>query len=460
MRGSHTPAQRGEFEHGHGSARRAAIISSVLSMAGLAACASAPAPRIAEPPIISRYLSGEANDWEPTLAVGPDSSVVVIAGRKMPAAAGAVRPMGEMHMVTWSSSDGGTTFGPDRTFPQGGGDERMKSDRNGTLFASWIRIEWDSTGRRVDFSRGGLVLAKSRDKGATWQTTIAAPMGSGVGDKPELVVSPDGRDVYIAFMANGTLDVVASHDGGASWERHVADTTRTGHWPTSIALAPNGDIWITDVRRMGNPRDSILQMDLVLLHSTNRGSTWTQRIVSRSTRVNRPGDCVHGPTCPVQIPYPAVAVDDRNRVYLAYTQGEARRRYDVVWTRSIDAGRSWSEPIVLASAPRRATSDPADNFYPMIAAQGDGLVYLVWFDDRDGPLNLWARRSTDGGGTWTGDVRLSRAEGIRGIYGEYGGLGIDGRGRLHVAWPEGTGHVSTPEGTGGTWYVRWDGRIP
>jgi photosystem II stability/assembly factor-like uncharacterized protein len=158
-------------------------------------------------------------------------------------------------MVTWSSRDGGRSFASAVPYRIGGGDERIKADQHGTLYASWIRIEWDSTGKQVDMSRGGLVLAISRDEGRTWETRIAAPMASGVADKPELAISPDGRDVYIAFMARGTVDVVASHDGGASWTRHVADTTMTGHWPSGIALAPNGTLYVTNVRKTGTPRD-------------------------------------------------------------------------------------------------------------------------------------------------------------------------------------------------------------
>ena len=56
-------------------------------------------------------------------------------------------------------------------------------------------------------------------------------------------------------------------------------------------------------------------------------------------------------------------------------------------------------------------------------------------------------------------MRLSDDAGLTGIYGEYGGLGIDDEGTLHVAWGDGRGHVGAPGAHGGTWYARWDGRV-
>jgi hypothetical protein len=85
----------------------------------------------------------------------------------------------------------------------------------------------------------------------------------------------------------------------------------------------------------------------------------------------------------------------------------------------------------------------------------------VWDDDRSGPANVWAKRSTDAGGTWSTDVRLSRDDrpGMAGYYGDYGGLAIDPQGALHAAWSEGRKPFMAG-GKGGTWYARWNGRSP
>ena len=400
--------------------------------------------------IVRHDLSSGANDWEPSLAVA-GTHVYVIAVRK-PAGA----PPGQSTVVTWVSPDRGVTLAGGETFDQIGGDVRIQAGDAGTVVASWIEIVRDSTGRQIDMTRGGLAVAISHDFGRTWRTTIAAPMASGVGDKPELALSRDGRDVYVAFMGPGTLDVVASHDGGSTWTRFVADSTRTGHWPTSIALGPGGDLYVTDARQVRLPGDSLLEVESDVLRSADGGRSWRAQTVSRSRRVRRPDACVHGSTCPVQIPYASVAVDDRGRVHLVTTEGEPGRSYALLYRRSTDAATTWSDPSELSAAARPASGDRADHFYPMIAAQGDGLVYVAWFDDRRGPIDLWARQSPDGGTTWSREVQLSKPGGMAGIYGEYGGIGIDPQGALHVTWAQGTGHISR-EGQGGVWYARWGG---
>lgn len=444
---------------GSRAGRGATPLLAVPLVLAAANCEFAPPSDDAANPVIRHFLSGESNDWEPTLTVAPDGRVHVLALRRITA------PMpdgrrGEKRVVTWTSTDGGITFGPARAYPDEGGDPRMEATRDGTLLASWIRIEWDSAGG-VDFERGGLELAMSRDGGQSWETTLAAPMASGVADKPELAISPDGREIFIAFMARGTLDVVGSSDGGATWRRYTADATPlTGHWPSGIALAPGGDLFVADAKQLGPPSDSILSVELNLLHSADGGATWDVRRISRSTRHADPGDCVHDSPCPVQIPYLDVATDARDGVYIVYSEGTAGQPYTLKFERSTDGGATWSSPAVLSESPRPASGGAADHFYPMVAAAGDGLVYVAWFDDRDGPIGVYAVRSTDGGRSWSPEVRLSPPEGLDGIYGEYGGIEIDDDGVLHVTWSDGVGHISRPGGRGGTWYARWDGRIP
>lgn len=411
------------------------------------------AERAAAPPVVLTFLSGEANDWEPTLAVGPAGAVTVMAARRMGAEGGG---FGESAIVTWHSTDGGASFGPAEVHEKGGGDERVVADSTGRLHATWIRLERDSAGE-FDLDRGGLVYAVSEDRGTSWRTRIVANIASGVADKPELTVSRDGRDVHIAFMGRGTLDVLSSYDSGAAWERHIADSTYTGHWPSGIALTTSGALWIANVRHAGSPGDSVLRVAVELHGTDDGGRAWRTHRLRNSTRWVRPDRCLRGASCPVQIPLASIAADDAGTLHVVHAHGDAGAPYALEFMRSDDGGSTWSAPHRIGDITHASGAGAADVFYPMIAADGDGLVYVAWFDDRDGVIHVRAARSMDGGRSWSPDVRLSPDQGLSGIYGEYGGIGIDAQGRVHVTWSDGSGHISRG-GHGGTWYARWDGR--
>src|SRR5262245_38998743 len=63
-------------------------------------------------------------------------------------------------------------------------------------------------------------------------------------------------------------------------------------------------------------------------------------------------------------------------------------------------------------ADRRLTNDPGQslttfNFARDVAADADGRVHVVWYDDRGGSFQVYTKRSLDRGGTWGGDLLLS-----------------------------------------------------
>ena len=133
-----------------------------------------PRHQVAAGPHLRRMMlsRSEDNDWEPSVAVGPNAAVYVTAIRSDAA---------RERAVIWSSHDGGRSFGsatmPDSTGGQG--DVRVKTDDNGTIYVS-------SIGR-------GLDLATSRDGGKTFATRTIETQE--LRDKPELAVSLSGRDL-------------------------------------------------------------------------------------------------------------------------------------------------------------------------------------------------------------------------------------------------------------------------
>jgi len=98
----------------------------------------------------------------------------------------------------------------------------------------------------------------------------------------------------------------------------------------------------------------------------------------------------------------AVAGDDVFAVYETFTSSRVRHVYLV---RSDDGGDSWSGPDRVD----HGDDVTVPNFVaatPRVAASGDD-VYVVWRDNRNGALDVYFNRSTDGGATFEGtDTRL------------------------------------------------------
>lgn len=84
---------------------------------------------------------------------------------------------------------------------------------------------------------------------------------------------------------------------------------------------------------------------------------------------------------------PSFALDGRSgTLYLSWTRGLSAKTAVVVVSRSSDAGRTWSSPIVVAAA----ADEP---HLSTIAVAADGDVYVAGIDARHG---VWIARSTDG----------------------------------------------------------------
>jgi hypothetical protein len=104
---------------------------------------------------------------------------------------------------------------------------------------------------------------------------------------------------------------------------------------------------------------------------------------------------------------------------------------DIYFNRSTDGGATWQLSDARLDTDLRGAADSAD---PQIARSGRSL-FVVWEDSRGGGRDIYFQRSGDAGATWlNADVRLdSDAPGE--ALSEDPVLGVDGS-AVHVAWEE------------------------
>lgn len=406
------------------------------------------------PPSQEQMLPDSVDCWEPALAVAPSGPIFVVAGkRNAPPRSNDF----DQRQVIWRSDDRGKTFtGPLPVSTEGHshGDQRIAIDANGTIYISYMDRDTDVRGRSIRRLR----LARSRDDGRTF--SVETVTTEHVSDKPELAVSRDGQHLYIVYESSPGPRLVASHDAGRTWEepRVVRQSEGRHFWPTALAVAPDGSVWFAVPSMSGSDIANRKQtpVQLHVFRSQDRGVTWDDFDMGSSPRfVN---DCAPDPKCRVKAPDVMLAVDGRNRAFVTYMKGDGPRQpYGLFLRSSADSGRTWSPPQTVSAAPRPQSQDTADHDFPMIATSGSDRLCVVWVDDRRGAFDVWARCSTDGARTFGADVLLSdrgdgasykSPSGFRAFYGHYGGVAIDGSGRLYAVWGAGEPDYRT----GSVWF--------
>lgn len=100
---------------------------------------------------------------------------------------------------------------------------------------------------------------------------------------------------------------------------------------------------------------------------------------------------------------PTIAVDG-NKIHTVWSQKVNDYNTEIFYNHSSDGGASWAGPV-------RLTNSNLDSQRPTLAVEGQN-IYIIWEDSRDYPpngnyLELYFKKSTDGGANWSNDLRLT-----------------------------------------------------
>jgi BNR repeat protein len=384
------------------------------------------------------------DDWEPTIAADPNAPFVYTATTRY-GGPRACPTCPSVQIVLRVSSDGGKTWGNDRYLCRckdigtGQYDPVLEVGGNGTLHAAWL-----------NGFRPGVSYSRSEDNGRSWSDPVSVP--TAWSDKPVLAVSDEGQDVYIAFNgpSHGDSIVGISHDGGETFVATRVTKSDRYHFAGGAWASPDGRS-VAFAQSSYNVDGYRGRIHSEVILSDDAGETW--RRVRVATGRRQPActskgcfDGFYGPT-------PTLAGDDEGRLVFVYAANDVSRGLQRVHaTASTDGGATWAEPVALSP-------DGPNAVFPAATAYGTGDFRVWWMDTRTGRWNVWYRRSTDGGLTWSKAVRLSNAtggafyKGRRGFleaYGDYGEIDVTDEGKTVAIWGEGVSY----SGPGGSWFAR------
>jgi hypothetical protein len=244
---------------------------------------------------------------------------------------------------------------------------------------------------------------KSTNGGTAWISKRLS-WNSGFSLWPSIAIDSNSHPhITWTDVTSGNYEIYykKSTNGGTTWITKRLTWNSDDSWTPTIAVGSNihlGVVW-----HDFSPGNS----EIYYKRSTNGGSTWTTRRLTYSADNSL---------------NPNIAVDSDNNIHVAYydlTTG----KYQIFYKRSTDGGVNWTT--------KRLTYNDGDSWKPAIAVDSDNHVHITWSDYTPGNGEIYYKKSTDGGATWT-TRRLTYSD----HYSLNPTIAVDSNNYIHIAWEE------------------------
>lgn len=261
-------------------------------------------------------------------------------------------------------------------------DPWLAQARGGNVYLATLSVDIDMA-TPFGVAREAILVTRSRDGGATWEAPVAVVADhdpAELNDKPSLTVHPDepGRLYAVwgslerrGFLTEGDLMMAISRDDGATWSapRAIYDPG-----PGASAFAPQvgvagSDELVVVFTVVRTERDSgTFSFELSALSSRDGGVTWSDRVVIARPRTIEVIEPVSGRPVVDGAHIPALAVDRASAlVYVAWLERSGAVNAVRV-ALSADGGRSWDATPGL--------SPPGGALLPALAAEPSSALAL------------------------------------------------------------------------------------
>lgn len=276
-------------------------------------------------------------------------------------------------------------------------------------FHDMVYVVWVDSAPGVD----EIYFKRSIDQGASWGAMKRLTWNTTYSDSPYLAIGP-GKTLnvvwteYIGSSSSGDIFYKNSLDSGNTWSptQRLTWSSDDSRYPAA-SVDSSGNLyvsWREDIS--GN------NMEIYLKKSTNSGTNWgaIKRLTWNS------GDSAS----------PQIATDSSNNVHIVWNDNSSGN-YEIMYKKSTNGGANWS-------ASQRLTWNTGHSTLPFIAAGSGSIIYIVWNDNVSGNHEIYFKKSTNSGNNWSSPGRLTWNSGDSSAP----VITVDSSGNLHLVWEDQT----------------------
>ncbi|HIA14932.1 MAG TPA: exo-alpha-sialidase [Nitrospirales bacterium] len=124
--------------------------------------------------------------------------------------------------------------------------------------------------------------------------------------------------------------------------------------------------------------------------------------------------------------HPMIVLGPKGAIYVAW-QDYRRSQADIYFSKSMDGGRTFDRNVKVTDE-----FGSAGQLYPSMAVSPDGTISLAWHDHRKGNADIFFARSTDGGESFSRNLKVSDDETDTHQFSP--SLAVDQQGHIYIAW--------------------------
>jgi len=255
-----------------------------------------------------------------------------------------------------------------------------------------------------------LLYKRSTDGGTTWSGIIQLTWNSGNSYAPTAAADP-ANGIHVVWRdgtpGNHEIFYKRSPDSGVTWHAPSRLTWSTGDTTDPAVAADSGTgihVVYSDYKS-GN-------RDIYYKRSTDSGSTWSAitRLCWSFSNSDKP----------------SIAVDSGGGIHVVWEDYSAMN-YEIYYKRSTDGGTTWSTLT-------RLTWNTGESQAPVICADSGSGIHVVWYDNTPGNYEIFYKRSTDYGASWSGTNRYTWNTG----WSNYSVIAAGPSGGIHILWSDDT----------------------